>query len=128
MKTGDQYGLAFSAMQSMNIRRIEAGILDSGSDFDSSITPFEAGLERFIDLEKEDFIGRQALMATKQRQRIFGLRCEGAIPSGGDIVKDLRKRSARALELSRLALNHPIWVAESAKFGLINRATGPASR
>ena len=56
MQKGTPYGMVFSSMQAMNTRRIEAGILDSGSDFDSSMTPFEAGLERFIDLDKDSFI------------------------------------------------------------------------
>ena len=44
MKAGTASGLIFSSMQSMNIRRIEAGILDSGGDFDTSMTPFEGEL------------------------------------------------------------------------------------
>jgi len=47
MQKGAPHGLVFSSMQAMNTRRIEAGILDSGSDFDISMTPYEAGLERF---------------------------------------------------------------------------------
>lgn len=80
--------MVFSSMQSMNIRRIEAGILDSSSDFDSTMTPFEAGLDRFIDLDKGDFIGRDFLVNAKRGTRIYGLRCEGAIPSVGDLVLD----------------------------------------
>jgi aminomethyltransferase len=41
--SGRKYGMVFSSMQAMNIRRIEAGILDSGSDFDTSMAPDEAG-------------------------------------------------------------------------------------
>ncbi len=88
MSSGESLGMVFSSMQSMNIRRIEAGILDSGSDFDSTMTPFEAGLDRFIDLDKGDFIGRDFLVNAKRGTRIYGLRCEGAIPSGGDLVLD----------------------------------------
>ena len=57
MQKGAPHGLVFSSMQAMNTRRIEAGILDSGSDFDISMTPYEAGLERFVDLSKKAFIG-----------------------------------------------------------------------
>ena len=59
---GKGHGMLFSSMQSINIRRIEAGIFDSGSDFDVTMTPYEAGLEKFVDLTKESFIGRQALI------------------------------------------------------------------
>ena len=58
MRKGEPYGMVFSSMQAMNVRRIEAGIFDSGSDFDSSMTPFESGLENFIDLGKKGFMGR----------------------------------------------------------------------
>ena len=83
MKVGAPGGLIFSSMLSMNIRRIEAGILDSGSDFDTSMTPFEAGLEKFIDLEKEGFIGREALLVAKRSKRLYGLLCRDLVPTGG---------------------------------------------
>ena len=88
MAQGAPLGMVFSSMQSMNTRRIEAGILDSGSDFDSSMTPFEAGLERFIDLDKEGFIGRDALKVATHGTRLYGLRCVGTTPSGGDVILD----------------------------------------
>ena len=88
MSIGVSAGTVFSSMQSMNIRRIEAGILDSGSDFDSTMTPFEAGLDRFVDLNKGDFIGRDSLMNARRGTRIYGLRCEDATPSSGDLVLD----------------------------------------
>lgn len=86
MAKGTPLGMVFSSMQSMNTRRIEAGILDSGSDFDSTMTPFEAGLGRFIDLEKDNFIGRQALRAATPGTRIYGLRCSSTTPSAGDVI------------------------------------------
>ena len=86
MQKGTPYGMVFSSMQAMNTRRIEAGILDSGSDFDSSMTPFEAGLERFIDLDKDSFIGHDALAVAPSGTRLYGVRCDGAIPKAGDLI------------------------------------------
>ena len=86
MQKGAPHGLVFSSMQAMNTRRIEAGILDSGSDFDISMTPYEAGLERFVDLSKKGFIGRDALKAAAPATRIFGLRCIAATPCSGDLI------------------------------------------
>ena len=88
MGVGKSVGMAFSTMQSINIRRIEAGILDSGSDFDATMTPFEAGLDQFVDLSKEGFIGREALLDAKRGTRLYGLRCDATAPSGGDLVLD----------------------------------------
>ena len=60
--------MVFSSMQAMNIRRIEAGILDSGSDFDTSMAPDEAGLSRFIDRDKKYFIGYEAIKKKESGQ------------------------------------------------------------
>ena len=70
----------------MNIRRIEAGIFDSGSDFDSSMTPFESGLEKFVDFGKKGFMGHDALRTATPGTRLFGLRCSDAIPHGSDLI------------------------------------------
>ena len=69
-----------------SIRRIEAGIFDSGSDFDSSMTPFESGLENFIDLGKKGFMGRDALMVANSGVRILGLHCKDSTPQVSDLV------------------------------------------
>ncbi len=75
-------------MQSMNIRRTEAGILDSGGDIDTSMTWVEAGLERFTDLAKDAFIYREALKERLGSRCLFWLTCDGRTPSGGLTVLD----------------------------------------
>ncbi len=64
------------------IRRIEAGILDYGTDMDATTNPFEIGLERLVDLEGEaDFIGKAALARIKAEgitRKLAGVRIEGA--------------------------------------------------
>jgi len=86
--SGKKYGMVFSSMQAMNIRRIEAGILDSGSDFDTSMAPDEAGLSRFIDRDKKCFIGCEAIKKRKQGNRIHGVVARNYIPRSGDLVHD----------------------------------------
>jgi len=45
-----------------DIRRVEAGILNYGADMTLENNPYEVGLDRLIDLDKEhDFMGRDAL-------------------------------------------------------------------
>lgn len=81
MAAGAPHGLAFGSISSMEMRRIEAGILDNGTDFDNTMTPFEAGLGTFIELDKPDFIGRQSLLTAPQEcKRLFGLKCPAGIP------------------------------------------------
>ena len=60
-KIGGPKGMMLSSMQSINTRRIEAGILDSGSDFNTSMKPCEVGLDKFVDLKKDGLIGQMAL-------------------------------------------------------------------
>jgi dimethylglycine dehydrogenase len=57
----------YRALDSM---RLEKGYRLWGADISPDHTPLEAGLERFVRLDKDDFIGRQALL----RQREEGLR------------------------------------------------------
>ena len=74
----------------MHIRRIEAGILNAGSDFDHTMTPFEAGFERFVDLDAGDFIGRSALVDAARESRLIGVRCNDPVEPliGGTVTKD----------------------------------------
>jgi aminomethyltransferase len=50
-----------------DVLRLEAGLVLHGADVDPSTTPLEAGLERFVDLGREGFIGREALLAQRER-------------------------------------------------------------
>ncbi len=85
---GESIGMVSSALESMGIRRIEAGILDNGTDIDPSMTPFEAGLGAFVDLDKEGFIGRNALREADRRQLLLGLTCPSTAPLSGLEVRD----------------------------------------
>ena len=80
---GERFGMEFSTGSSMGIRRIEAGILDNGSDIEPDLTPFGAGLGQFVRLDKEDFIGKAALERADRSQLLFGLICPTAMPEPG---------------------------------------------
>jgi len=64
-----------------DIRRIEAGILNYGIDMTLSENPFEVGLGRLVDLNKEgNFIGKDALARTKSdgvRRKLVAIEIEG---------------------------------------------------
>jgi len=77
---GAPFGLEIFGLDAMNIRRIEAGILNAGSDFDATTTPYEVGLGRFVDEDKGDFIGKAALESAGKVSRLFGVRCDGGEP------------------------------------------------
>jgi glycine cleavage system aminomethyltransferase T len=77
---GSAHGLVFGSLRAMGVRRIEAGILDNLTDFDTSMTPFQAGLGKFIELDKADFIGRAALLEADRRTLLHGVICPSAAP------------------------------------------------
>ena len=83
---GKNYGMTFSSMQAMNIRRIEAGIFDSGSDFNINTRPDEMGLEKFIDFKKKKFLGKQALNRINKQKTITGIMSKAVVPSKGETV------------------------------------------
>jgi aminomethyltransferase len=63
------------------IRALEAGIPWNGVDFDPEVNPFEVGLDRYVDLDKGDFIGSEALRRIKAEgveQKLVGLVFDGA--------------------------------------------------
>ena len=80
---GEPFGISLFGLDSMHIRRIEAGILNAGSDFDRFTTPYDVGLERFVDMDKIDFIGKPALAKLKPANRQRGLLCDGGEPHIG---------------------------------------------
>jgi len=83
MASGLDHGMTYASAESMGIRRIEAGILDNGTDMDRGMTPFAAGLEAFVDLSKPDFVGRDALKQADRTCLLFGLVCDSVAPRTG---------------------------------------------
>lgn len=86
LNVGKPFGLEFSSTRAMTIRRIEGGILGNLTDMDITMTPFEAGFGGLINMEKGDFIGRQALMAKSRRPLLYGLTCETVTPTSGTAI------------------------------------------
>jgi aminomethyltransferase len=86
LKAGEPYGIHTIPAAATNARRIEAGLLFSGTDFDDSVTPFAAGLGALVDLEKDDFIGMAALAQADKSRRTWGLQCGGGVARHGDTL------------------------------------------
>ena len=90
---GRNHGLLPIGSLALDIARIEAGFIQAGADFvpaeqvvrpDRARSPFELGLERFVDFKKAHFNGRRALLAEKQRgsrHRLVLLDVEGHHPA-----------------------------------------------
>jgi aminomethyltransferase len=86
MECGKPFGMEFSASRAMTIRRIEGGIFGNLTDIDTSMTPFEAGLGFFVNMDKSDFIGKDSLKEKDKRPCLFGLTCEKVVPAAGSKV------------------------------------------
>lgn len=88
LEAGRPYGMSPVAIG--GARRIEAGLLNAGSDFDETVTPFAVGLGGMVDLAKDDFIGKAALQSCDTRQRTWGLRVPGGEPLVGHALTNGR--------------------------------------
>ena len=88
MDCGKPFGMELSATRAMTIRRIEAGIFGNLTDIDTTINPFEAGLGFCVNMDKGDFIGREALVNKDKRTCLLGLICKTETPVSGSKVID----------------------------------------
>ena len=106
-EAGARHGMIDIGLDPMDIRRIEAGILNNISDMDRTMTPFDAGLGDFVDLERDDdFFGKEALRTADRRSRLYGtlLRDRGAAdrrPGHARRRADRPRHRRRLVALSR---------------------------
>ena len=79
LEQGQEFNLGVIAPS--HVRRLEAGILSYGQDMDIENNPFEVRLGWQVDLNKGEFIGKEALASIKEegvKQRLVGLKVGGA--------------------------------------------------
>jgi aminomethyltransferase len=73
-----------------DVLRLEAGLLLHGSDMDATISPLEAGLERFVTWDQGEFVGLPALQESKSRglsRTLVGFRLlEKGVPRHGHAI------------------------------------------
>ncbi len=101
MEAGQEFGIAPFGMRAMDSLRIEKGYRYWKVDLTSDYTPFEAGLDRFIHLNKTAFRGREALIRQQQQgvpHRFVTLACDvkNADPLGNEPIYQGRKMVGRA--------------------------------
>ena len=82
-----------------HIRRIEAGILNYQIDMTLDTNPFEVGLDRLVELDKQaDFVGRQALERIKAngvKRKLVGVEIEGERLASNEHRWPVRMNGAR---------------------------------
>lgn len=76
LAAGSPYGLTPAGLGARDTLRFEAKLPLYGQELSADITPLEAGVQFFVKLDKEDFIGRDALIKQKSEglpRRLVGL-------------------------------------------------------
>ena len=71
LEAGAPHGMEVLSTYSMNPRRIEAGIMNYGTDMGWDTTPFDLELGDFVDFG-HDFVGKDALQAAERAPRFSG--------------------------------------------------------
>ncbi|MCY4285881.1 MAG: FAD-dependent oxidoreductase [Thiotrichales bacterium] len=66
LEAGEDLDLRHFGSRALNSLRLEKGFGSFTREYTPDYTPFQAGLERFVDLRKNDFIGRDALIEEQQ--------------------------------------------------------------
>jgi aminomethyltransferase len=84
VEAGRPYGAEPCGLGARDTLRLEAGLCLYGNDIDESTTPLEAGLSFVVKLQKDNFIGKDALQKQKdqgtKRKRIGIIMTEQGIP------------------------------------------------
>lgn len=87
LEKGKPYGIQPCGLGARDTLRIEMGYPLYGHEIDEDTNPLEAGLGRFIKIDKGDFIGKEALLKTMEegpKRRLVGFEMiERGIPRQG---------------------------------------------
>jgi dimethylglycine dehydrogenase len=88
MKAGRDYGLKLFGGRALNAMRIEKGFGTWAREFRPIYGPLEAGLGRFVALEKGEFIGRAAAAEEKDEGGALRLQCFKVAAGDADAIGD----------------------------------------
>src|ERR1017187_5282004 len=93
MAAGEEFGIVPCGLGSRNTLRLEGALSLYGHEISQDINVWEARLDRFVKMDKGDFIGREALERAKasgMKRTLVGLESvERGIPRDGYKVLDL---------------------------------------
>jgi dimethylglycine dehydrogenase len=75
MAAGEAHGIVDFGYRALDSMRLEKAYRLWGSDISADWTPLQAGLERFVNFDKGEFIGRDALLRQRDEGIGRGLAC-----------------------------------------------------
>lgn len=118
LREGRPDGLLPCGLGARDTLRLEAALPLHGQEIGPDLSPLAAGLDRFVKLDKADFIGRGALLneqAAGVPRRVVGLAFEGhvGVPRTGQSVVDERGQEIGKVTSGAISptLGHPIALA-----------------
>jgi len=92
-RSGERVGLTPYGTETMHVLRAEKGFVIVGQDTDGTVTPFDLGMERIVNMGKGDFVGRRSLSRSDTsrpgRKQLVGLLPETPdelLPEGAQLV------------------------------------------
>jgi len=121
VETGADLGITPMGLDALETIRIEAGLMAAGAEFAADVDAYEAGLGFAVDLKKDNFVGRAALLRNSESPRrvLKGLRFIGhEAPAHGDPVMVGRRHTGVitsatvspafdcAIAMARLSVEH----------------------
>lgn len=92
-QAGEEHGLKLFGSRAVDSMRMEKGYLHWKSDILTEFDPFETGLQRFVDVNKGDFVGRDALLKHQisgPRKKLVTLRVaanHAPAPGGASVMQ-----------------------------------------
>ena len=75
-----EMGAVSCGLAARDVLRLEAGLLLHGNDMDTSVNPYEAGLGRFVEPDREEYVAGEALRRIRDEgvsRKLVGFRMEG---------------------------------------------------
>ena len=87
LSAGKPFGAQPVGLGARDTLRVEAGLRLHGTDIDTTTTPFEAGLDWTVDINKPSFIGKEVLVRQRQEglsRKFLGFElAQGPVPRTG---------------------------------------------
>ena len=95
-KAGEEFGMKLFGSRAVESMRMEKGFLAWKSDLLTEFDPYETGLEHFVNLSKDNFIGKKALKYEKENSTtercLVGLDIDGDKPAHGSVIYNAKKQ------------------------------------
>ncbi len=111
MRVGAEFGIRDAGYYAIESLRLEKGYRAWGRELTPDVNPYEAGLGFAVKLDKGDFIGRDALVATRSKppaKRLLsfvGLGPDSPLAYGGELIL---RNGEPAGEVSSAAYGHTL--------------------